>query len=275
MTAAWLACLDHDAACEEAAGALIRGFLAAGRPEQAARVFERCRAALEESACRISPSLERVYTSAVAARTTVPAAPQALQGRLPSPGTPAPQRPSAHWYSQHSHQDPGRPAAPGLPGPARQPREERRPVTVLFAEAAAPTGLAGTLGLEELRDLVGGSLASVIAEVEALGGTVSSVSGRGLQAMFGAPEAHEQIIPSARCGRPTGPWPRLRGLRRRLRGPRAGRYRPGRYRPARTVPAGQGASARPGLRIGIESGPAWSARSAAAPRSSTRRLVTW
>jgi len=109
VTAAWLACLDHDPACEEAAGALIRGFLAAGRPEQAARVFERCRAALEELGLRISPSLERVYASAVVARTTVPAA---------------------------------------SPAPARPPREERRPVTVLFAEVAAPAGLAGTLGLE-------------------------------------------------------------------------------------------------------------------------------
>ncbi|MGB6613400.1 MAG: AAA family ATPase, partial [Trebonia sp.] len=52
-------------------------------------------------------------------------------------------------------------------------------------------GLAGAVGLETLRELVGGSLAAVITEVEALGGTVISVSGRGLEAMFGAPEAHE------------------------------------------------------------------------------------
>ncbi len=64
-------------------------------------------------------------------------------------------------------------------------------MSVLFAEVAAPAGLASTLGLETLREVVGGSLAAVIAEVEALGGTVTSVSGRGLQAMFGAPEAHE------------------------------------------------------------------------------------
>ena len=75
VTAAWLACLDHDPACEEAAGALIRGFLAQGRPEQAARVFERCRAALEELGLRISPSLERVYASAVAAQAGVPRRP--------------------------------------------------------------------------------------------------------------------------------------------------------------------------------------------------------
>ena len=75
--------------------------------------------------------------------------------------------------------------------PPPLPREERRPVSVLFAEVAAPAGLAGAVGLETLRELVGGSLAAVITEVEALGGTVTSVSGRGLQAMFGAPQAHE------------------------------------------------------------------------------------
>jgi class 3 adenylate cyclase len=70
-------------------------------------------------------------------------------------------------------------------------REELRTVSVLFAEVAAPAGLARQLGLEDLRDVVAGSLAAVIAEVEELGGTVTSVSGGGLQAMFGAPEAHE------------------------------------------------------------------------------------
>jgi len=50
-----------------------------------------------------------------------------LVASLPAPHTPFPM------------------AAP--PVPARPPREERRPVTVLFAEVAAPPGLAGTLGL--------------------------------------------------------------------------------------------------------------------------------
>ena len=117
-------------------------------------------------------------------------------------------------------------------------------MTVLFAEVAAPAGLAGTLGLEELRDLVGGSLASVIAEVEALGGTVSSVSGRGLQAMFGAPEAHED-----------DPERALRAAYRALAATATPPVSPA---PVHAVlaPAGQAASARPGLRIGIESGPA-------------------
>ncbi len=59
---------------------------------------------------------------------------------------------------------------------------------MLFAEVGAP---AGQLDPEALREVVGSTLAAVIAEVEALGGRVTSVSGRGLQAMWGAPRAHE------------------------------------------------------------------------------------
>ena len=209
VTAAWLSCFDGDPASEEAAGALIRGYLAEGRPEQAARVFERCRAALEELGLRISPSLERIYTSATAVRQPVPAA-------LASPG----------------------PASQALapPAPARRSaaREERRPVTVLFAEVAAPAGLAGTLGLEALRDLVGGSLATVIAQVEAFGGTITSVSGRGLQAMFGAPEAHED-----------DPERAVRAAYRAVSATAA----------AAAVSAAEAAEAL-GLRIGVESGAA-------------------
>jgi len=74
-------------------------------------------------------------------------------------------------------------APPRTQAPAR---EELRTVTVLAAEVAADG-----MDPEELRDVAGRCLAAVITEVEALGGTVTSVSGGGLQAMFGAPEAHE------------------------------------------------------------------------------------
>jgi class 3 adenylate cyclase len=162
--AAWESCLEHDPACEEAAGALIRAYLAQGRPELAARVFERCRDALVQLGLRISPSLERLYAPA---RDPGLARDPDLAREAEPPGAMAP------------------------PAPPPLPREERRPVSVLFAEVAAPAGLASAVGLETLRELVGGSLAAVIAEVEGLGGTVTSVSGRGLQAMFGAPQAHE------------------------------------------------------------------------------------
>ncbi len=156
VVAAWQSCLDHDAASEEAAGALIRAYFAAGRPELAARAFERCRNALEDLGLRISPSLQKLYSAAA-----------------PAPAADPP--------------------APAAPSPAEQPppREELRTITMLFAEVAPAPRPVGMLGLETLGALVGGSLAAVITEVEALGGTVTSVSGRGLQAMFGAPTAHE------------------------------------------------------------------------------------
>ena len=42
------------------------------------------------------------------------------------------------------------------------------------------------LGSEDLRDLISGALADVVAQVEALGGTVTAVSGAGLVAVFGS-----------------------------------------------------------------------------------------
>jgi class 3 adenylate cyclase/tetratricopeptide (TPR) repeat protein len=67
------------------------------------------------------------------------------------------------------------------------PREELRPVTLLFAEIAP----ARRLDPEALREVVTSSLAAVIAQVEALDGWVTSVSGPGLQAIWGAPRSHE------------------------------------------------------------------------------------
>src|SRR5207302_499139 len=75
----------------------------------------------------------------------------------------------------------------GPPRTQAPAREELRTVSVLAAEVAVD----GPGDPEERRDVTGRCLAAVIAEVEALGGTVTSVSGGGLQAMFGAPEAHE------------------------------------------------------------------------------------
>jgi DNA-binding SARP family transcriptional activator/tetratricopeptide (TPR) repeat protein len=70
------------------------------------------------------------------------------------------------------------------------PSEERRVVSVMFAEVVPPPGALKD-DPEDLRELVGQALADVITAVEGLGGTVTSVSGVGLQALFGAPEANE------------------------------------------------------------------------------------
>ena len=84
---------------------------------------------------------------------------------------------------------------------------------------------------EDLRQLVGEALAAVIAEVEGLGGTVTSVSGAGLVALFGAPEAHED-----------DPERAVRAGRRILSALAVGGYHPG--------------TGTLSVRVGIETGPA-------------------
>jgi class 3 adenylate cyclase len=151
MVEAWESCLGHDPACEEAAAALMRAYAAQGLRHLVVRTYERCRAALEELGLHISPALDEVQ----AAATFEPAS-----ARAP------------------------------VSAPARL-REERKVVSVLFAEVVAPGGPGSRVDPEDLREIVGGALARVITEVEALGGTVTLVSGGGLQALFGAPESHE------------------------------------------------------------------------------------
>lgn len=69
--------------------------------------------------------------------------------------------------------------------------EERRLVSVLFAELGGRPARGDVHSPEDLGELVGSALAEVMTQVESLGGLVSSVSGTGLVALFGAPEAHE------------------------------------------------------------------------------------
>ncbi|HET9974056.1 MAG TPA: AAA family ATPase, partial [Streptosporangiaceae bacterium] len=153
VLAAWAACFERDPASEEAAGALVQAYFAAGHRDLAVRAYERCRAALGELGVGISPWLEEVY--ATAAFEAVPSRSMSSQS--------------------------------GVAAPAAAPREELRTVSVLSAEVVP----AGDLDPERLRDAVGRGLSAVIAAAEAFGGTVTSVSGHGVQAVFGAPEAHE------------------------------------------------------------------------------------
>jgi class 3 adenylate cyclase/tetratricopeptide (TPR) repeat protein len=151
---AWTGCLAHDPTSEEAASALMRVYGAQRRHTLVKTTYERCRTALEDLGLRISPALTEVYTATGA--------------------TEFPQQP----------EDP-------LPPTPLRYREERRLVSVLFAELSGPVGVGARLDPEDLRQVVGATLATLIAEVEALGGVVTSVSGAGLAALFGAPEAHE------------------------------------------------------------------------------------
>ena len=152
---AWEDSLAHDLTSEEAACALMRVYRAQGKHASVQATYRRCRSALEQLGLHPSPALEEVHGD----------------------GAPAESSPSGLLKA---HQTP-------LPG---HPEEERRLVSVLFAELSGTASL-GRIDPEDLHDLVGNAIVTLISEVERLGGTVTSVSGAGLEALFGAPIAHE------------------------------------------------------------------------------------
>ena len=78
--------------------------------------------------------------------------------------------------------------------PAPQPRtieDERRPVTVLFADIVGSTALGERLEPDEAKVLVGECVTMMSRAVDEYGGTVQAFQGDGICAYFGVPAAHE------------------------------------------------------------------------------------
>ncbi|HTW10316.1 MAG TPA: BTAD domain-containing putative transcriptional regulator, partial [Acidimicrobiales bacterium] len=151
---AWETCAAHDPANEEVANALVRAYAAQARHSLVELAYRRCVAALDGLGLRPSPALEQAY---LAAATPAPPA----QGRL--------------WAPPVGH--------------ARA--EERRLVSVLIAALGYPGSTGPEMPEEAQRQLVCSALASIIGHIEELGGTITSVTGGGLVALFGAPVSHE------------------------------------------------------------------------------------
>jgi class 3 adenylate cyclase/tetratricopeptide (TPR) repeat protein len=86
---------------------------------------------------------------------------------------------------------PAQAAEPAPPVAAAPPPEERRVVTVLFADLSGYTAIAETRDPEAVKGLVDGSLRRLGQEVERYGGTVDKYIGDNVMALFGAPVAHE------------------------------------------------------------------------------------
>src|SRR5881296_3956586 len=70
-------------------------------------------------------------------------------------------------------------------------REERKVVTVLFADLVGFTARAEQLDPEDVRALLAPYHAHLRAELERYGGTVEKFIGDAVMALFGAPTAHE------------------------------------------------------------------------------------
>jgi len=116
-----------------------------------------------------------------------------LERRCGSCGTPAP--PEARFCMSCGEQlddvaaGPGRPA-PRRAAPERLP-EERRQVTVLFADLSGYTAVAEHRDPEAVKALVDRALMRLGEEVVRYGGTVDKYIGDNVMAIFGAPVAHE------------------------------------------------------------------------------------
>ena len=86
----------------------------------------------------------------------------------------------------------GTPLQDGLArGPALDDHEERRVVTVLFADLAGSTALGSRVDPEELRVIQGELFELVNAEVERFGGVSEKFVGDAVLAVFGVPLAHD------------------------------------------------------------------------------------
>src|SRR5438874_1715189 len=87
-------------------------------------------------------------------------------------------------------------ALDGAPAPATReeqaaPSEERRTVTVLFADLSGYTSVSEQLDHETVKALAERCLTRLSAEVERFGGHVDKYIGDNVMALFGAPIAHE------------------------------------------------------------------------------------
>jgi ABC-type oligopeptide transport system substrate-binding subunit/class 3 adenylate cyclase len=69
--------------------------------------------------------------------------------------------------------------------------EERRIVTVVFADIAGSTALGERLDVEDLKLVIGDAVARMVEAVESFGGTIKDLAGDGVLSLFGAPVAHE------------------------------------------------------------------------------------
>src|SRR3990170_1219193 len=82
----------------------------------------------------------------------------------------------------------GTPVANPEPVPAGQ---ERRLVTILFADVTGSTGLGERLDPERLQEVLATYFTAMREEIEAEGGTVEKFIGDAVMAAFGVPMAHE------------------------------------------------------------------------------------
>ena len=117
-----------------------------------------------------------------------------LERRCPACGTPAP--PGAKFCmacgaALDSPPSPSPAPSPAVAAPRATPADERRQVTVLFADLSGYTAVSERLDPEAVKGLVDRCLRRLGEEVTRYGGSVDKYIGDNVMAVFGAPVAHE------------------------------------------------------------------------------------
>jgi class 3 adenylate cyclase/DNA-binding SARP family transcriptional activator len=157
---------------------LMQAHAAAGDSAEALRVYERCRRLLaDELGAYPSPETQSIY------RALLRAPPPEVGA---TPVEPVPVGAGGQMLAQD-------PAIAGDRPPVliTAPREERKVVTVFFAELADFTATAEQLDPEDVRAILRPHYARIRSEVERFGGRVETFVGDTMMALFGAHLAHE------------------------------------------------------------------------------------
>jgi class 3 adenylate cyclase/tetratricopeptide (TPR) repeat protein len=116
----------------------------------------------------------------------------ALERRCPSCGEPVPAGARFCPHCGTALTPSATPPAPVPPATAEAPpAEERRQVTVVFADLSGYTAVAERMDPEAVKALVDRTLRRLGEEVERFGGQVDKYIGDNVMAIFGAPVAHE------------------------------------------------------------------------------------
>jgi class 3 adenylate cyclase len=172
---------------------LMTAHAAAGNRAEALRVYEQCRQLLAtELGAYPSPETESVYRELLEQPTSEPSAatPQTMPAQLLDRdplGSEAPVPTAAPRSKARATRE--RDASGAVEALAS--REERKVVTVLFADLVEFTATAERLDPEDVRAFLMPYYAHIRSELERFGGRVEKFIGDAVMALFGAPESHE------------------------------------------------------------------------------------
>ncbi len=97
----------------------------------------------------------------------------------------------ARWAAPDAEPSPPSETPASVTRSSREFEDERRPVTVLFADIVGSTALGERLEPDEAKVLVGECVTMMSRAVDEYGGTVQAYQGDGICAYFGVPTAHE------------------------------------------------------------------------------------